>query len=119
MQSPAPEHLLATASVLDVKAAPSCEAVVRHHLHFDSQATQLAWMVPKTLVPTAGLTEALTAEMATSLVQGTPSLQVVFLMGSCPAVVGEPPAHVPDTDDHWAAVLVIHGSQGCLPAPRT
>ena len=52
-------------------------------------------MVSEKLVPTAGLTEALTPEMAASLVQGTSSVQVVFLMGSCPAVVGEPPAHVP------------------------
>ena len=49
---------------------------------------------PKNLVSTAGLTEPLTAEVAASLVQGTSSVQVVFLMGSCPAVVGEPPAHV-------------------------
>eukprot|EP00891_Asterochloris_glomerata_P001718 jgi/Astpho2/1718/Aster-04143 len=37
----------------------------------------------------AGLTEALTAEMAASLVQGLSSVQVVFLMGSCPAVVAD------------------------------
>ena len=60
----------------------------------------------KKLAPTAGLPEALTAEMAASLVQGTSSVQVVFLMGSCPAVVGEPPARVPGADDHLAAVLL-------------
>ncbi len=80
---------------------------------------RMALLVSKELVPIAGLTEALTAEMAASLVQGLSSVQVVFLMGSCPAVVGELPAHVPQADDQLAAVLLVHGAQGQLLAPRT